>query len=153
MKSVFEPVASFGFSDPEISGVMPLVATTIEFAADTREHLMQVHVGGPGIDGLLQAIARTNGEPIRTITGTVRNADGSVAEGVRVHAETTDAEPVYLTRSTSGTDGTYSVTVPEDQDVQLVAYRRGDGTSDPVVVEAASTSPGRRSRSTTRQLR
>ena len=140
MKSVFEPVASFGFSDPEISGVMPLVATTIEFAADTREHLMQIHVGGPGIDGLLQAIARTNGEPIRTITGTVRNADGSVAEGVRVHAETTDDDPVYLTRATTGADGAYGISVPESQEVQLLAYRRGDGISDAQLVEASSTS-------------
>ena len=107
--------------------------------AGKREHLMRIHVGGSGIDGLLQAIARTKGEPTRTITGTVRNADGPAA-GVRVHAETTDVMPVYLTRSTSGADGTYSVTVPEGQEVQLRAYRRGDGISDPVVVEASSTS-------------
>jgi hypothetical protein len=119
---------------------MPLTGSDVEFAADTRQHLMRVHVGGPGIDGLLQAIARTKEEPIRTITGTVRNADGSVAQGVRVHAETTDAEPVYLTRATSDADGAYGVSVPEDQEVQLRAYRRGDGISDAQVVEASSTS-------------
>ena len=140
MTSVFEPVAAFGFTDPEISGVMPLTRSEVEFAADTRQHLMRVHVGGPGIDGLLQAIARTKEEPIRTITGTVRNADGSVAQGVRVHAETTDAEPVYLTRATTDADGAYGVSVPEDQEVQLRAYRRGDGISDAQVVEASSTS-------------
>ena len=140
MKSVFEPVASFGFSDPEISGVMPLVATTIEFAADTPEHLMQIHVGGPGIDGLREAIARTKEASTRTITGTVNHADETAAQGVRVHAQTTADPPVYLTRSAiTATDGTYSVSVPEGQEVQLVAYKRGDGSSDPVVVEASST--------------
>ncbi|MGB5365005.1 MAG: hypothetical protein WBN15_09150 [Polyangiales bacterium] len=101
---------------------------------------MRIHVGGPGIDGLLQAIARTKGQATRTITGTVRHADGSAAEGVRVHAETTDAAPVYLTRSLSDADGAYAVTVPESQAVQLRAYLRGDGISDPVRVATSSTS-------------
>jgi hypothetical protein len=130
----------FGITDPEVSGVLPLSRIQpIEFEPDKREHLMRMHVGGSGIDGLLQAISRTKGEPTRTITGTVRNVDGP-AEGIRVHAETTDAAPVYLTRSLSGADGAYAVTVSEGQEVQLSAYRRGDGISDPVVVEASSTS-------------
>ena len=129
-----------GITDPEISGVMPLTRSDIEFTADTRIHLMRIHVGGPGIDGLLQAIARTKDEPTRTITGTVRHADGAVAEGVRVHAETTGGDAVYLTRSTSGADGTYAVTVPENQAVQLRAYRRGDGISDPQLVQASGAS-------------
>ena len=140
MASVFQPVVGFGFSDPEISGVMPLTRTATEFAAGARQHLMRVHVGGPGIDGLLQAIARTNAEPTRMVTGTVRNADGSVAGGVRVHAQTSDVVPVYLTRATSDADGKYTVTVPASQGVQLRAYRRGDGISDPQLVEPSSTS-------------
>jgi hypothetical protein len=140
MDAALKAGAALGITDPEISGVLALTRSAIEFEAGKREHLLRIHVGGPGIDGLLQTIARTDGDSTRTITGTVRHADDTTAEGVRVHAETTDAEPVYLTRSTSGADGTYSVTVPEDQEVQLVAYRRGDGTSDPVVVAAASTS-------------
>jgi hypothetical protein len=140
MASVFLPVADFGFTDPEISGVMPLTRSDIEFAAGARELLIRIHVGGPGIDGLLRAIARTKGTPARTITGTVRNADDSVAEGVRVHAETTDAEPVYLTRATSGADGAYELSVPEGQEVQLRAYRRGDGISDAQVVGASGVS-------------
>ena len=131
-----------GVTDPEISGVLPLNRVLpINFEPGKREHLLRMHVGGPGIDGLLQAIARTKGESTRTITGTVQNADATTAEGVRVHAQTTDDEPVYLTRSTSGPDGSYSLSVPADQEVQLVAYRRGDGVSDPaVVVEASGTS-------------
>ncbi len=141
MVSSFKTAAPLvGITDPEISGVMPLTRDDIEFAAGTREHLMRIHIGGPGIDGLLQAIARTKGEATRTITGTVRNADGSTAEGVRVHAETTDAAPVYLTRSLSDADGAYAVTVPESQAVQLRAYRRGDGISVAQVVDASSTS-------------
>jgi len=141
MAAALAPAVIFGITDPEVSGVLPLSRIEpIEFEAGKREHLMRLHVGGSGIDGLLQAISRTKGEPTRTITGTVQHADGSAAEGVRVHAETTDAEPVYLTRSLSGADGAYAVTVPESQEVQLRAYRRGDGISDPVVVEASSTS-------------
>jgi hypothetical protein len=141
MVSSFQAAAPLvGITDPEISGVMPLTRDDIEFAPGTREHLMRIHVGGPGIDGLLQAIARTKGQATRTITGTVRHADGSAAEGVRVHAETTDADPIYLTRSLSDADGTYAVTVPESQEVQLRAYLRGDGISDPVVVATSSTS-------------
>ncbi len=141
MVSSFEAAAPLvGITDPEISGVMPLTRDDIEFAPGTREHLMRIHVGGPGVDGLLQAIARTKGQATRTINGTVRHADGSAAEGVRVHAETADAAPVYLTRSLSDADGAYAVTVPESQAVQLRAYLRGDGISDPVVVATSSTS-------------
>ena len=143
MESTFALGAAAGLeiTNPELSGVLPLARIQpIEFEAGKREHVMRLHVGGSGIDGLLQAISRTKGEPTRTITGTVQNADGSAAEGVRVHAETTDAEPVYLTRSLSGADGAYAVTVPESQEVQLRAYRRGDGISEPAVVEASSTS-------------
>jgi len=141
MKSALAAGASFGISDPEISGLLPLSRVEpIEFEADKREHLMRVHVGGPGIDGLLQAIARTMGESSRTITGMVLNADDTRANGVRVHAETTDAEPIYLTRTSTDADGAFSLTVPEGQEVQLRAYRRGDGISDPEVVSASGTS-------------
>ncbi len=139
MTSSFKPASFLGITDPEISGVMPLASGVIDFEAGSREHLMRIHIGGPGIDGLLQAISRTNDEPTRTITGTVKQADGSAAAGVRVHAETTGAEPVYLTRTLSGPDGTYSLTVPESQDVQLHAYRRGDGISDPAMAAAPGT--------------
>jgi hypothetical protein len=140
MEAALAAGVAFGITDPEVSGVLPLSRIQpIEFEPGKREHLMRMHVGGSGIDGLLQAMSRTKGESTRTITGTVRNADGP-AEGIRVHAQTTDAVPVYLTRSLSGADGAYAVTVPEGQEVQLRAYRRGDGISDPVVVEASSTS-------------
>jgi hypothetical protein len=141
MVSSFQAAAPLvGITDPEISGVMPLTSDDVEFTPGTRKHLMRIHVGGPGIDGLLRAIARTTGQATRTITGTVRQADGSTAEGVRVHAETADAASVYLTRSLSDADGAYAVTVPEGQAVQLRAYRRGDGISVPQLVEASSTS-------------
>jgi len=142
MQSAFKTASSL-ISDPEVSGLLPLSRVVpIEFEPRKIEHFMRMHVGGPGIDGLLQAMARTKGESTRPITGTVQNADETPAEGVRVHAQTTDATPVYLTRSAiTDADGSYSVSVPEGQEVQLVAYKRGDGFSDPpVVVEASSTS-------------
>ena len=141
MASALSDGVIFGITNPEVSGVLPLSRIEpIEFEPGKREHMMRVHVGGSGIDGLLQAIARTKGESTRTITGTVQHADGSPAEGIRVHAETTDAAPVYLTRSLSGADGAYAVTVPDGQEVQLHAYRRGDGISDPVLVGVSSAS-------------
>ena len=142
MESALKLAASFGITDPEVSGFLPLSRIQpIEFEPGKREHLMQIHVGFPGVDGLLQAIARNKGESTRTITGTVRHADDTPAEGIRVHARTTGPDPVYLTRSTSDADGSYSVSAPAGQEVQLVAYRRGDGISDPpVLVDIGSAS-------------
>ncbi len=138
MSALFATAAAFGFTNPEVSGVLPLAGEEVAFAAGEREHLMRIHVGGNGIEGLRRAIARTDGISTRTIAGTVRNADGSPAQGARVHAQTTGAEPSYLTRVTSATDGSYALDVPAGQDVQLRAYRSGDGITEPLVVDATT---------------
>ncbi|MDH3726674.1 MAG: carboxypeptidase-like regulatory domain-containing protein [Myxococcales bacterium] len=138
MTAVFAAASAFGFTNPAASGLLPLAGETVAFAAGEREHLMRVHIGGNGLEGLRQAIARTDGTSTRTIAGTVRNADGSPTEGVRVHAETADVAPSYLTRVTSAADGSYALEVPAGQDVQLRAFRRGDGITEPLVVDATT---------------
>lgn len=136
--ALFAAAAGFGFNNPDVSGLLTLEGEEVAFAAGEREHLMRIHIGGNGLEGLRQAIARTEESSTRTITGMVRNADGSPAEGARVHAETADVEPSYLTRVTSAADGSYAVDVPAGQDVQLHAYRRGDGITTPVVVDSTT---------------
>ena len=85
-------------------------------------------IGGPGLDGVEAAVARTRGDTQRTITGTVTRG-GVPAAGVRVHA--LDGMS-YLTRATTGADGTFTLHVPATANVHLDAYKRGDaiGTAD-----------------------
>lgn len=107
---------------------------TIEPCTETRRHHARVTIGGPGLDGLLVAVARDEGATLRAISGVVRGADGQPAAGVRVHAEAATGE--YLTRATSGADGGYTLHVPAGADVRLRAHRRGDGIVGPVDVPA-----------------
>jgi len=108
---------------------------TIAACGETRRHHARITIGGPGLDGLVQAVARTGGESLREITGTVRDATGAPAAGVRIHAETDGGD--YLTRALSGEDGSYSLHVPSTADVRLTAYRRGDEVVGPIALAAA----------------
>jgi hypothetical protein len=112
-------------------------------AATDRLHA-KIVIGGPGLDGVVGAVARTRGEPQRAITGVVRR--GGVAQaGVRVHAR--DAAGGYLTRATTDAAGAYTLHVPMTAEVALTAFRRGDGVAtgaagagpDPLVLPATGT--------------
>lgn len=93
-------------------------------ACGTLERLhAQLVIGGPGLDGIQAAVARTTGTTEREIAGTVTRA-GVPAADVRVHA--LDSAGHYLTRVTSDAAGAFTLHVPEAADVQLVAFRRGD---------------------------
>ncbi len=99
-------------------------------ACGTTDRLhAQIVIGGPGLDGIQAAVARTLAQPERTISGTITRA-GAPAGGVRVHA--VDASGAYLTRSTTAADGTFTLDVPASAAVHLDAYRRGDvvGSAD-----------------------
>ena len=103
----------------------------------------KIVIGGPGVDGLEAAVARTLGTAQRTITGTVTRA-GVAAPGVRVHA--TDASGNYLTRVTTDATGAYALAVPMAADVTLTAYKRGDtvvtahpGTSATAAIDLPAT--------------
>lgn len=79
-------------------------------------------IGGPGLDGIEAAVARTNGVAQRTITGTVTRG-GMPAGDVRVHASDGTG---YLTRATTAADGSFTLHVPAAANVHLDAYKRGD---------------------------
>ena len=97
---------------------------TIAPCGETRRLHARVTIGGPGLDGLQQAMAREQGHALREISGNVRDAAGQPAAGVRVHAER--ASGGYLTRVTTDLAGHYALHVPADAAVKLTAYRRGD---------------------------
>lgn len=104
----------------------------IEPCAETRIHHTRLVVAGPGLDGMVQALARLDGVALRELTGVVRDASGAAAEGVRVHAVAADG--AHLTRALSGADGSYRLHVPEGAAVELTAWRRGDAVVGPVAV-------------------
>jgi hypothetical protein len=100
-------------------------------AAGDRLHA-QIVIGGPGLDGVVAAVAETKRDSQRAITGVVTRA-GAPQAGVRVHA--IDGAGGYLTRATTDAQGRYALHVPAAAGVALTAYRRGDslttGTADP----------------------
>ncbi len=117
--------------DPGInaSGFMSVFTGGFELAAcgETRRHHARITVGGPGLDGLVQAIARSEGTSLRTITGTVTEASGAPAAGVRVHASSDTLG--HLTRAETAADGSYALHVPAAEAATLTAYRRGDAVA------------------------
>ncbi len=101
-----------------------------------RVHYGRLHVGGPGLDGLVTAVARTRGEVLRPVTVTVTEPDGSPASDVRVHARTADGR--YVTRALARADGTATLHVPEGA-AEVLGYRAGSGATVPVTVGASET--------------
>ncbi|MDB4954741.1 MAG: hypothetical protein JWO36_2310 [Myxococcales bacterium] len=86
----------------------------------------QIVIGGPGLDGIQQAVARTLGQSQREITGTVMRG-GAPAPGVRVHAiDTGNGVERYLTRVTTDPAGHFTLHVPQAASVRLDAFRAGD---------------------------
>ena len=102
----------------------------------TRHHA-RIVLGGPGVSGLTEAVLETQGQDARTITGTVRDASGNATEDVWVVAED---DAGFVSRTRSGADGSYALTVPGASAVQLTAFRRGDLPSDAVSVPGGETS-------------
>lgn len=100
--------------------------------ASDRLHA-QIVIGGPGLDGVVGAVARTQGAPQRAVTGVVTRS-GVAQAGVRVHA--LDGSGGYLTGATTDATGAYALHVPADATVAVTAFRRGDG----VVTQAAGAS-------------
>jgi hypothetical protein len=93
-------------------------------ACTTSDRLhAQIVIGGPGLDGILAAVARMQGTPLREVSGVVTRG-GAPQPGVRVHA--LDAAGHYLTRVTTDDTGRYALRVPAGRDISLTAFRRGD---------------------------
>ena len=122
----------------EVSGTQILDGPSydIDACANTTVEMMTLDIGGPGANGLLAAKHRREGVAQRTITGTVTEADGSPAVGVRVHATQGDT---WLTRALAGEDGGYTLDVPGDDAVTLTAWRPGDAMVTAEVAAGGAT--------------
>lgn len=94
---------------------------------ETVRHHARLTVGAPGVNGMVQALADVEGTTLREISGTITDANAATVEGVRVHA--TLADGTYLSRATSGADGTYSLHVPADSAPTITTFRRGYPTA------------------------
>ena len=106
----------------------------VDADAETRVHHARLVIAGPGLDGLVEAVARLAGERLRVISGTARDASGAAAPGVRVHASGEGER--HFSRARSGADGGYRLHTPEGVAVDLTAWRRGDLVVGPVAVGA-----------------
>ncbi len=98
-------------------------------ACGTSERLhAKLIIGGPGLDGVQAAAARTLGVEEREITGTVTRG-GAPAAGIHVHA--TDGTK-YITRTTTDDSGAFTLHVPTAANVHLDAFAPGDaiGTAE-----------------------
>jgi hypothetical protein len=98
-------------------------------ACGTSERLhAKLIIGGPGLDGIQAAAARTLGSEERVITGTVTRG-GVPAAGVHVHA--VDGT-TYFTRATTDAAGQFMLHVPVAANVHLDAFKPGDaiGTAE-----------------------
>ncbi len=116
----------------EISGAIVLQGERASIGAcgETALPYYRLHVGaGRGMNGVREAIWRSEGVATTSMTGRVLSADGAPMAGVRVHAETDDA---YITRTLTDESGNYQLSVPADVTPQLRAFRPGEGFSDPV---------------------
>ncbi|WP_197041071.1 CehA/McbA family metallohydrolase [Chondromyces apiculatus] len=92
-------------------------------AVTTVEHA-DIIAGGPGYDGLREAVRRVDGEEAwREVRGRVTNAAGDGVAGAWVHAENAAGE--YLSRTTTADDGTFSIHAPPGDDVVLVPQSQG----------------------------
>ncbi|MEZ4309721.1 MAG: CehA/McbA family metallohydrolase [Polyangiaceae bacterium] len=89
----------------------------------THDHV-EVISGGPGLDGLREAVRRsTGGEAWTEIKGTVADADGAAVAGAWVHELSADGK--YLSRTKTGDDGSYALHAPPGQAVKIVPQKQG----------------------------
>lgn len=123
-----------------VSGFDAFRAPQIRLAmcTQTRVPFARLVVGGPGLDGLTQALAAQSGDTLRVLRGTVNEAAGTGAAGVRVHALSMDGTR-YITRATTDATGAFTLHVPQGMPVRLGAWRQGDAVPDPVSVGATDT--------------
>ncbi len=145
---VDDSAVGFAWSSPDgpltsllsVSGfdIFTSPSITLPPCAQTRVHVARIVVGGRGLDGLTQAVARVESVAQREVRGTVREADAAPAVGVDVHATMTGAG-TYLTRATTDATGAFTLHVPATQSVDLTTWRAGDAVGAPVTVAAGTS--------------
>ncbi|MFK7989905.1 MAG: CehA/McbA family metallohydrolase [Sandaracinaceae bacterium] len=116
--------------------VMTTERNSVATCADERVPLGSIMLGGPGLPGLQESLARRSETALRTVTGTVRLADGTGTDQVRLHVRGADGQ-VFL-RTVPASDGTFSVELPAE-DMELFAYRRGTALVGPIAVASDAT--------------
>ncbi|QQR88881.1 MAG: hypothetical protein IPJ88_11680 [Myxococcales bacterium] len=84
-------------------------------------------VGSKGLDGLKQAYARMQGDALREVIGSVKQADDAPAVGSRVYA--LDESGALLSRTLVDADGNFALHVPSVP-VTLKAWRLGNNFSN-----------------------
>ena len=107
-------------------------------AVTTRPHA-RIAIGGPGLDGLAQTLARIDGQTMRAITGTVTGIPAGTT--ARVHA-TVPGTPrdTYLTRAPVDATGAFTLHVPVGAAVTLTAVVPAAGPVGTTDVAADATS-------------
>jgi hypothetical protein len=111
-------------------------AVTLPPCAQTRLHWARIVVGGPGLDGLNEALARGASQRTREITGTVRAGSEPVADA-RVHVTSPDGAR-YLTRVRTDAMGRFTAHVPEGAPARFTAWRPGFPAGTAVTVDATT---------------
>ncbi len=106
---------------------------TVGACSETALSYAHMHVGGPAIDGLRAAIARTEGTPLREVTGTVSFGDGSPAAGAYVNAAAPGGG--HVTRALTDAAGAFTLHLPAE-DVALTPWLRGHAIATAVTVAA-----------------
>lgn len=121
----------------EVAGVMVFNTgrSAVAGCSYERIHLGTMVIGGPGLGGLQEALASHRGTTLRTVTGVVRNADGSPAPDARVHVRTPDDR--HFARVIPAADGTFSVDVPAG-DVSFFAHRPGTTLVGPIRIDGST---------------
>jgi len=97
----------------------------------------EVVVGGPGLDGVLEAKRAALGEAAwREVRGTVKETDGAPVPNALVHATAPDGR--YLTRVTADANGAYVLHVPQG-DAQVTATAKGWAIQPATLAPAAAS--------------
>jgi hypothetical protein len=104
-------------------------AFVVQGCSYARRPHARLFVGGPGLDGVRESLARARDQATRAIEGTVRWGNREAAAGVHVHAETPGGS--YLTRATSNDAGHYALHVPAGEPAVLTAWSADTGPAGP----------------------
>ena len=144
---VDEDATSFAWASPEsdlepfidISGVFAFAGPAFQIGPCglSEKHYARIYVGGPGLEGVLAARARSEGEATRAIAVTVRDEMGAPVQGARVHAAGVDGE--HFSRATTNADGVATVTVPDGVSPDLSVWIRGHEVGGPVSTGGTDT--------------
>lgn len=113
-------------------------AVSLPGCAQTRIHWARMVIGGPGLDGLNEALARTAGERLRAVSGVVLAGGAPVADA-RVHATSPDGS-TYFTRALTDAQGRFTLHIPEGTPARVSAWRAGYAPGQSVALDASAVS-------------